>query len=172
MATPSRLSGLVAVVLLVFVGTSAAQSPTGQLTGRVTDQTGGALPGATIEVHGAGGKVIATAVTGDAGRYAIDGVPPGRHVVEFSLPNFAMVRRSVAVEGGRTQTVDARLQLALSADVAVTAKRTFRNLAEVDQPEGGLIGIADAASEGLVTGPQIDARPIMSTAAAARGTSA
>jgi hypothetical protein len=161
MATPSRLSGLVAVVLLVFVGASAAQSPAGQLTGRVTDQTGGALPGATIEVHGAGGKVIATAVTGDAGRYAIDGVPPGRHVVEFSLPNFAMVRRSVAVEGGRTQTVDARLQLALSADVAVTAKRTFRNLAEVDQPEGGLIGIADAASEGLVTGPQIDARPIM-----------
>ena len=67
------------------------------------------------------------------------------------------------VEAGRTQTVDARLrlQLALSADVAVTAKRTFRTWPKLDQPEGGLIGIADAASEGLVTGRQIDARPIM-----------
>jgi hypothetical protein len=62
---------LVAIVLLVFVSTSAAQSPAGQLTGRVTDQTGGSLSGATIEVHGGGGEVIATAVTGDEGHYAM-----------------------------------------------------------------------------------------------------
>ena len=49
----------------------------------------------------------------------------------------------------------------MSADVAVTGKLMFRNVADLDRPEGGLIGIADAASEGLVTGRQIDARPIM-----------
>ena len=57
--------------------------------------------------------------------------------------------------------MDATLQLSMSADVAVTGKRTFRNMADLDRPEGGLIGIADSASEGLVTGRQIDARPIM-----------
>ena len=62
---------------------------------------------------------------------------------------------------GRCRPADATLRLSMSADVAVTGKRTFRNIADLDRPDGGLIGVADSASEGLITGQQIDARPIM-----------
>ena len=52
------------------------------------------------------------------------------------------------------------LPLALTADVTVTGHRTFRNLADVENPSESLIGIADAASEGAVTAKQIEGRPL------------
>ncbi len=128
----------------------------------VTDQTGGALPGTTISVRGTDGAIeVASTTANDQGRYRIDGLPPGRYIVEYVFPNFARLRRDVTIDAAVVRTMDATLQLSMSADVAVTGKLMFRNVADLDRPEGGLIGIADAASEGLVTGRQIDARPIM-----------
>lgn len=78
------------------------------------------------------------------------------------MPNFAASREpDVVLADGESREVNATLYLTMSADVLVTGQRTFRNIADLDAPEGGLIGIADSASEGLVTGRQIDARPIM-----------
>jgi hypothetical protein len=145
----------------IHPGAVWAQPATGAIAGVVVDETGGVLPGASIVVRAAGGAVAAAGVTSDDGRYRVDSLAPGRHTVEFHLPNFAMLRRDVTVEAGAVSDVRATLRLTLSADVAVTGKRTFRNLADLDRPDGGLIGVADAASEGLVTGAQIDARPIM-----------
>ena len=53
------------------------------------------------------------------------------------------------------------LNLSISAEVVVTARGTFRNLADLPNPEESLVGIASAASEGAVTGSQIEARPVM-----------
>src|SRR5262249_3346602 len=57
--------------------------------------------------------------------------------------------------------VDVVLHLALNADVTVTGKGTFTNLADVAHPEESLVGVALAATQGAVTAPQIEARPIM-----------
>ena len=51
--------------------------------------------------------------------------------------------------------------LSLSADVIVTGTSTFRNVADVEDPEANLVGIASAASQGAVTAAQVDARPVM-----------
>jgi hypothetical protein len=138
-----------------------SQAAGGVLAGLVADESGSALPGANVVVRGPDGAVLASTTAGADGRYRLESLPSGRYAVEFQLPNFAILRREVTVDAGRVVSVDATLRLTLSADVAVTGKRTFRNLADLDRPEGGLIGVADAASEGLVTGRQIDARPIM-----------
>ena len=53
------------------------------------------------------------------------------------------------------------LHLSLSADVTVTGKRTFANLADVENPAENLVGIAQSASQGAITARQLDARPIM-----------
>ena len=53
------------------------------------------------------------------------------------------------------------LTLSLSADVIVTGARTFRNVADVEDPVANLVGIAASASQGAVTAAQIDERPIM-----------
>src|SRR5262245_8924941 len=53
------------------------------------------------------------------------------------------------------------MHLALNADVTVTGKRTFTNLADAERPAEDLVGIAQSASQGAITARQLDARPIM-----------
>src|SRR5690242_14054197 len=97
------------------------------VTGTVRDQTGGALPGVTVEARAAGDHVKAT-TTDATGVYRLD-VPAGHYELVFSLVNFAPVRRSVELSAAATrENVDAVLRFVLSADVTVTGKRTFTNL--------------------------------------------
>ena len=60
-------------------------------------------------------------------------------------------------------TLDVTLHLALSADVTVTGKSTFTNLADVERPAENLVGVAQSASQGAITARQLDARPVMRT---------
>ena len=62
---------------------------------------------------------------------------------------------------GEVLTVDVVLVLLLTADVVVTARRTFRNIADLPKPAENLVGIAFAASVGAITAAQLQARPIM-----------
>ena len=55
------------------------------------------------------------------------------------------------------------MHLALSADVTVTGKSTFTNLADAEDPAQNLVGIAQSASQGAITARQLDARPVMRT---------
>jgi hypothetical protein len=57
--------------------------------------------------------------------------------------------------------VDAVLHLALSADVTVTGRRTFANLADVEDPAANLVGVAQSASQGAITARQLNVRPMM-----------
>ena len=50
--------------------------------------------------------------------------------------------------------------MALTADVLVTSRRTFTSLTDVDVPLHGLIGLASAGSEGVVTAAAIQERPV------------
>jgi hypothetical protein len=140
-------------------GVAGAQAPDGRVKGRVTDETGGALPGVSVELRMAGGQVQRK-VTNDAGEYRIELLAAGRYQLEFSLVNFATSRRDVEVTAA-TVRIDTVLHLALNADVTVTGKRTFANLADISNPEESLVGVALAASQGTVTASQIDQRPIM-----------
>ena len=132
----------------------------GSLAGRVADESGGALPGVTVEARGglAASRVTVTDASGD---YRIDGLPPGPYEVAFRLINFVgVVRKNVGVTEGAVAREDARLRLSVSADVLVTGKKTFRNLADVTEPGESLVGIADASSQGAVVAEQIEQRPI------------
>ena len=107
------------------------------ISGHVRDQAGAPLPGVTVEV----GKSVA--ISDANGAWRAD-VAPGRYDVAFRLMNFStVVRRGVTAPNDH---VDAVLTVAASASVVVTDKKTFRNLADLDEPVNGMIGVADAAS--------------------------
>jgi hypothetical protein len=143
-------------LLLAFAGSAFAQQAS--LTGRVLDSTNAVLPGVTVEATAVGG-VIRTAVTGQDGSYAIP-LAPGTYDVSFHLLNFATsVRRGVVVSASAPTRADVTLYLSSSAEVVVTAKQTFRNLADLNEPVNDLLGIADAATEGVITAKEIDRRP-------------
>jgi TonB dependent receptor-like, beta-barrel/Carboxypeptidase regulatory-like domain/TonB-dependent Receptor Plug Domain len=143
----------------LFLAAGAQAQPTGRVSGRVLDQTGAALPGVAIDLL-AGSREL-TATTDVAGAYRFDGVPPGDAELTFRLLNFSVSRRLVTVAGGASAAVDVVLTLSLSADVIVTAARTFRNVADVEDPAANLVGIAASASQGAVTAAQLEERPVM-----------
>jgi hypothetical protein len=152
---------LIALTLSALARPALAQpAPAGQVRGKVADETGGALPGVTVELRGEGAKENTT-VTTMSGVYAFDRVAPGRYQISFALINFAGFRRDVVVSAGMPAQVDAVLHLSLNAEVTVTGKRTFANLADVENPAENLVGVAQSASQGAVTARQLDVRPIM-----------
>ncbi len=147
------------VITLLSVAGAAAQAV--GVAGTVRDQTGDALPGVAVELM-VGGTPAGRTQTDTRGAYRFDNVPAGRAVVSFALINFGTVRREIDVTAPASR-VDAILQLSLSADVTVTGKSTFTNLADVERPAENVIGVAQSASQGAITARQLEARPVMRT---------
>jgi hypothetical protein len=149
----------VATALLAAFAPGAAAQGAGRIAGRVLDQTGAVLPGVIVDLAIAGREL--TTATDASGDYAIDNVPTGTGELAYRLVNFTIARRTVTVAAGTTDRRDVVLTVALNADVIVTAPATFRNIADVSDPAGNLVGIAAAASQGAITAEQLEVRPTM-----------
>ncbi len=141
---------------------ASASAQNSRITGTVTDETGRALPGVLVELR-AGDSTPRVSQTDASGHYLFESAAPGAVQLSFALANFASVRRDLAVPASGDVDADATLHLMFSADVTVTGKRTFTNLADVIDPAANLIGVAQSASQGAITGRQLDTRPIMRT---------
>jgi hypothetical protein len=162
--TLKKALGLAVILAATITSELSAQSVSeGRIAGMARDTTGGLLAGVTVELRSraSGGAVLVTH-TDRAGYYQFDAVRRGEFDITFTLINFAaLVRQGVKPEPGQTITVNAVLHLTLTADVTVTGRRTFTNLADVANPAESLVGIANAASEGAITAQQILDRPLM-----------
>jgi Carboxypeptidase regulatory-like domain/TonB-dependent Receptor Plug Domain len=159
MTIGAHINVFIALLAFGWPSRSGAQT-TGRIAGRVTDETGGTLPGVTVELRSSGGPPRDT-VTSASGDYAFETVAAGTCQLSFTLINFAsLTRRDVPVGSGISR-IDVSLHLSLNAEVTVTGKRTFANLADVENPAENLVGVAQSASQGAITARQLDVRPIM-----------
>lgn len=150
---------LVLVLVLIAGAPAAAQSTT--IAGTVSDETGGVLPGVTVDLSTPGSaSMLIETVTDGAGRYQFENVSPGTYELTFRLINFSTVRREVTAAAGAPLTADVQMLVAASADIVITAPRTFRNLAEIENPAENLVGVASAGSEGAITARQLAVRPV------------
>ena len=148
------------LVLIAWLAAVNAGAQTGaSLSGRITDETGGVLPGVTVELRGAGEPLVA--VTDAEGRYSFEDVSPGTYLLSMRLINFADINKRDLVVGGEPVIDDEVMRLSLSADVVVIGRRTFTNLADVKNPAEDLVGIAASASQGAITSRQLEVRPFM-----------
>ncbi len=154
-----RIAAFIAGLLLAGPTTAWAQA-SGRIIGRVLDQTGAVLPGVRIDLF-VNDHELGTTTTDQDGSYRFDNVPAGPAELIGRLLNFSVIRRTVAVTAGQSVTADIAMTLSLNADVVVTGARTFRNIAEVENPAENLVGIAGSASQGAITAAQLDARPMM-----------
>ncbi|HET8798724.1 MAG TPA: TonB-dependent receptor, partial [Thermoanaerobaculia bacterium] len=118
-----RLSRVVLPLLLVLVSSVALAQTTGGLVGTVTDSTGAALPGVTVDVRSPALQGVRTAVTATDGDYRFTLLPPGSYTVSFTLDGFATEQRSnVRVALGKDATLDVTMNpSAMSAEVTVLA---------------------------------------------------
>ena len=116
------LAVLVTVVLWTsLTGVSTAQSTnSGDISGVVTDNTGAAVPGATVTVQNIDTGVSKSFVTNDAGVYDTGSIVAGNYKITFSRQGFStFVRSSVTIIVGPTN-IPAQLSVgSVSQEVVV-----------------------------------------------------
>ena len=120
----------IAGVVVLLPASAYAQA----VAGTVTDNTGGVLPGVTVEASSPAliGGARAT-VTDGAGLYRIEGLRPGAYDVTFTLPGFSVVRREgIELTGAFVATVNAELQVGgLEETITVTGETPVVDLQSV-----------------------------------------
>jgi hypothetical protein len=146
--------------LFLTVASVAAAQPAASVTGAVRDDSGLALPGVTVDLDRLDARLSRSVSTDGSGAYEIAGLPSGRYRLAFRLPSFATSLKDLSLEDATAARVDAVLRVALTADVLVTSRRTFRSLTDLDEPVNGLLGLASAGSEGVVASRLIEERPV------------
>lgn len=100
-------------------GAATAQTTTGTLRGTVKDETGGVLPGVTVEAVNDDSGMHLQVTTGADGFYNLS-VSPGPYTVTATLPSFTTGTKKTRVQVGQTQGLDFELKLAAHAAASVT----------------------------------------------------
>ena len=130
--TRARATFLVALLVLL-PGAALAQS---SIAGLVTDETGGVLPGVTVEAASpALIEGVRSSTTDGQGRYAIVELRPGTYSVAFTLQGFReVVREGIRVTAGAAVPVNARLQVgAVEETVVVTGESPVVDVQQASQ---------------------------------------
>ncbi|MCM2317597.1 MAG: carboxypeptidase-like regulatory domain-containing protein, partial [Thermoanaerobaculia bacterium] len=120
MKVTQRFVFLVAVLLLV-AGSAFGQGTTGSLNGTVTHE-GAPLPGVTVTISSPGLQGTRVGVSNVNGDFNFPALPPGAYTVKFEMEGMATVTKTITVALGRTERVNALMQLSAVAEaITVTA---------------------------------------------------
>ncbi len=123
--TCNGIRGLFAAVLMALAPAArlCASIDRGSVQGTVTDQQGGAVPGATVVVKNDETNVETHLTTNSAGFYLASELVPGKYSVHVSASGFSPEDiANVIVTAGPTTTADAQLKVGnVSQHVEVTA---------------------------------------------------
>ena len=114
------LYGVFAVAVWLVPSSAFAQST---IAGVVTDDSGGVLPGVTVEVASPVLiEKIRTVVSDGQGRYSVTDVRPGQYSVTFTLVGFGTVKREgIDVVSGATVPINGEMRVGtLNETVTVT----------------------------------------------------
>jgi len=150
---------LVHVALALSLAT-AVRANAGVVTGVITDATARPLPGVSVVAEPLAAPASPVVTESDAtGVYSL-ALPAGAHRVSFRLAGHAVNVTRVTVDESAPVSRDVTLQLALSSSVVVQGRATFRNLAEVGS-SFDLVGVASAASVGVVAASQLEERSLL-----------
>lgn len=117
-----RFIALIALVVLAAIP-AIAQEQTASIQGTVTDPSGAALPGATIEAVNTKGQRFAVQSDG-TGRYRFPSIPPGTYRVKAELAGMETTRATeLVVNLGTSPILDLKMRLStVSETVIVTAE--------------------------------------------------
>jgi outer membrane receptor protein involved in Fe transport len=106
-----------ALVLLLTCASSFAQQTTGNITGRVVDPQGAAVPGATVTAKNAATGFTRTDTSDAEGVYRLTALPVGMYEVVAELQGFTTVnKKEIEVNVSTTLTVDFSLKVASLAE--------------------------------------------------------
>ena len=140
---------LVALLVAALAAPAApAQEGAGRLHGVVADESGGVLPGVTVIATAADGRVVATAVTDEVGRYVLRALPAPGYRLTFQLEGFADAMVDVSI----TSNADATI---------VTQRLKLAQKSETVNVHGGVRADAPAPPPRVLAPPPPAPRPVL-----------
>jgi len=123
---------MLAATALMCAFAASALAQTATISGTVVDQSGAAVPGATVELIGPG--THAPAVSGPRGEYSFRDVRPGTYKIEVTLVGFApAVQNDVIVGSSNVEVPAITLRVASLTDTVVVSA-TKSESALIDAP--------------------------------------
>jgi hypothetical protein len=147
---------IVLAALLALGPTSVwAQSGTASVSGHVTDQQGGAVPGAVVTLIREATAATRFTVTSPSGIYQFVGAPPGLYALTVELAGFAI---------SRVENVELRVDASLRQDVELSLGDLTETLTVA--AESPLINTTDATmgntiDERAITNLPVEARSVV-----------
>src|SRR6267143_3321217 len=136
------------LLVLATISLAYGQTPSGTITGLVTDPAGAHVPGAHITITNRDSGLTRNLIASTEGDFSAAALPSGVYKVTADATGFSLVERTATVEAGTTTTVNLPLQL---GDVRETV--TVENVAPLINFEQHQVG-------GVVTRKQIDSLPL------------
>ena len=146
MTVPASIRVRLAVVVLACGGfaalpwSAAAQLVGANLSGVVTDDSGGALPGVTVTVTNRGNGFQVVFVTAADGKYRAVSLQPGAYEVVAELAGFTRQTRQLNLTVGADATLDLQLGVGVIEETVMVSGSA--SLVEVtrSQPSSAVIG--------------------------------
>jgi Carboxypeptidase regulatory-like domain/TonB dependent receptor-like, beta-barrel len=115
---------MIALCSLALATPAFAQQTTGNITGRILDDQGAAVPGVTVTGKNAETGFVRTVVTDGEGIYLLNALPVGTYDILAELQGFSKVdNKGIVVNVGQTVDLDVTLKVAgLTEAVEVRAE--------------------------------------------------
>jgi Carboxypeptidase regulatory-like domain/TonB-dependent Receptor Plug Domain len=109
--------------LLADAPSLPAQTNVAQLSGRITDASSGALPGATVTATSEQTGLAQTSVTDDSGGYVFVSLPAGSYKVRVELTGFKPVERvNVVLDAASRRAADFQMEVGdISETISIAA---------------------------------------------------
>lgn len=136
-ALKQPLAAIVVAVVLIFAASASAQTSLATLRGKVVDQQGGMLPGATVTVRQTDTNTTRTGVTNEIGEFYVPSLPAGAYEVTVEMQGFSTGKRTLTLRVGQEVAADFSLAVGGVAETVQVSGTTA--LVETTSALGGLI---------------------------------
>lgn len=144
-----RRSLIVGALLVGLAGMAEAQVVGANLSGRIVDDGGGALPGVTVTILNKANGTQQTVVTNEEGAFRAVALQPAPYEVKAELAGFGAATREIVLTIGANATLDIKLGVAaLEENITVTAQTP-------------VIEVSRAAPTSTIVESQIQALPVL-----------
>jgi hypothetical protein len=138
--SPTKIGSLLLGLLLIAAAAAMAQLQTGNLYGKVSDQSGAALPGVTVTL--ATGEAPQVQVTNAQGDFRFLSLAPATYSIKAELQGFSPVEYPrIVINVGRNTNIEVTMNSAVEDVITVTSEsplldeKAIRTGATVSQTE-------------------------------------
>lgn len=116
-----RFAAVTAMLLVLSAGAALAQLQSGNLYGKVSDQTGAALPGVTVTLDT--GEAPQVQVTNAQGEFRFLSLAPANYKIKAELQGFSPVEYPhIVINVGRNTNIDLTMNSAVEDVITVTSE--------------------------------------------------